>query len=99
MPLDYFDLKNMRRTHPAWRLMTAENGPIVAGFLDSVFREKNIRSIEEAELAMRLEDYLYYLSEAGAEQEFSRSAGSYLDDWAHNDRAWLRKFYGQIMMD
>ena len=95
MPLDYFDLKNIRKTHPAWRLMTAENGPLVAGFLDSVFREKNIRSIEEAELSMRLEDYLYYLSEAGAEQEFPRSAGGYLDDWANNDRAWLRKFYPQ----
>jgi len=95
MPLDYFDLKNMRKTHPAWRLMTAENGPLAASFLDSSFRENNIRSIEEAELTMRLEDYLYYLSEAGAEQEFSRSAGAYLDDWAHNDRAWLRKFYPQ----
>ncbi len=95
MPLDYFDLKNMRKTHPAWRLMTAENGPLVAGFLDSVFRENNIRSIEESELTMRLEDYLYYLSDAGAEQEFSRAADAYLDDWANNDRAWLRKFYPQ----
>ena len=85
----------MRKTHPAWRLMAAENGPLVAGFLDSVFREKNVRSIEEAELSMRLEDYLYYLSDSGAEQEFSRSAGGYLDDWARNDRGWLRKFYPQ----
>ena len=65
MSLDYFDLKNIRKTHPAWRLMTAENGPLIASFLDSVFREKNIRSIEESELTMRLEDYLYYLSETG----------------------------------
>ncbi len=95
MSLDYFDLKAMRKTHPAWRLMAAENGPLVAGFLDSTFREKNIRSIEEAELTMGLEDYLYYLSDSGAEQEFPRSAGDYLDDWARNDRGWLRKFYPQ----
>ena len=95
MPLDYFDLKNMRKTHPAWRLMTAENGPLVAGFLDSVFRENNLRSIEEAELSMRLEDYLYYLSDSGSEQDFPRNAGEYLDDWARNDRGWLRKFYPQ----
>ncbi len=95
MSLDYFDLKNIRKTHPAWRLMTAENGPLIASFLDSVFREKNIRSIEESELTMRLEDYLYYLSETGGRQEFPRSAGEYLDDWAGNDKAWLRKFYPQ----
>ncbi len=95
MSLDYFDLKNIRKTHPAWRLMTAENGPLIASFLDSVFRENNIRSIEESELTMRLEDYIYYLTETGAEQEFPRSAGDYLDDWAGNDKAWLRKFYPQ----
>ncbi|MDA3937832.1 MAG: DUF3375 domain-containing protein [Spirochaetia bacterium] len=93
MVLDFFDLKNMRKTHPAWRLMAAENGPLVAGFLDSVFRENNLRRIEESELTMRLEDYLYRLSESGADQEFPRSAGEYLDEWARNDRGWLRKFY------
>ncbi len=80
MPLDYFYLKLLHKTHPVWRLMTVENCPLVAGFLDSVFRETNQRSIEEAELSMRLEDYIYYLSEAGAEQEFPRSSGDYLDD-------------------
>jgi len=95
MALDYFDLINTRKTHPSWRLMTAENGPLIAGFLDSVFRENNIRSIEEAELSMRLEDYLYSLSEAGADQEFPRSAREYLDDWARNERGWLRKYYPQ----
>ncbi len=75
--------------------MTAENGPLIAGFLDSVFRENNLRSIEEAELSMRLEDYLYFLSEAGAQQEFPRSAREYLDEWAHNEKGWLRKYYPQ----
>ena len=95
MALDYFDLINRRKTHPSWRLMTAENGPLIAGFLDSVFRENNLRSIEEAELTMRLEDYLYSLSEAGAQQEFPRSAREYLDEWAHNEKGWLRKYYPQ----
>lgn len=95
MPLDYFDVKNMRKNHPSWRLMTAENGPLIAGFLDSVFRMNNIRSIEESELTMRLEDYLYSIAERGAEQEFPRNAGEYLSEWADNSRGWLRKFYPQ----
>ena len=95
MALDYFDLKNMRKNHPSWRLLTAENGPFVAAFLDGVFREDNIRSISESEIEMRLEDFIYSLDAAGAEQEFPRSASDYLDEWADNSRGWLRKFYPQ----
>ena len=95
MSLNYFDLINMKKNHSSWRLMTAENGPLIMAFLDYAFRENNLRSIEEAELSMRLEDYLYDLKDAGAEQDFPRSAGEYLDDWANNDRGWLRKFYPQ----
>lgn len=95
MPLDYFDVKNMRKNHPSWRLMTAENGPLIAGFLDSIFRSDNIRSIQESELTMRLEDYLYSLAETDADQDFPRSAGEYLNEWADDGRGWLRKFYPQ----
>ena len=93
MALDYFDLKNMRKNHPSWRLLTAENGPFIVGFLDRVFRENNIRSIAESELEMRLEDYIYSLKAVGVEQDFPRSASDYLDEWAENNRGWLRKFY------
>ncbi|MBI9108847.1 MAG: DUF3375 domain-containing protein [Spirochaetales bacterium] len=75
--------------------MTAENGPFIAGFLDLVFRENNSRSIYESELVMRLEDYIYSLTSGGAEQEFPRNAADYLDEWADNNRGWLRKFYPQ----
>ncbi len=95
MALNYFELKNMRKNHPSWRFMTAENSPFIAGFLDSVFRDNNLRSIEESELVMRLEDYRYSLSVGGADQEFPRSAAEYLDEWTDNNHGWLRKFYRQ----
>lgn len=95
MALDYFDLKNMRKNHPSWKLLAAENGPFVAAFLDSVFREDNIRSISESEIEMRLEDYIYSLKAAGADQDFPRGASEYLDEWADNSKGWLRKFYPQ----
>ncbi len=93
MALDYFDLRNIRKTHPAWRLMMAENGPLIASFLDLVFRENNLRRIEESDLVMHLEDFLFNLAESGNDQIYPRSAAEYLDEWARNDRAWLRKFY------
>lgn len=93
MALDYYYLKNMRKTNPAWRLMTAEHGPFIASFLDSVFREHNIRSIGEAELIMQLEDFLYDIQESEGEESYAKDPAAYLNDWAHNDRGWLRKFY------
>ncbi len=83
----------MRKSHPAWRLMAADNAALVAGFLDAAFREPNERSLSESELAMRLEDYLFQLRQVEGEDAFPRHAVSYLDEWADNDHGWLRKFY------
>ncbi|MFW6363365.1 MAG: DUF3375 domain-containing protein [Spirochaeta sp.] len=109
MALDYFDLRSMRKNHPAWRLMSADSAPLIAGFLDTAFREHNHRTISESELTMLLEDYLFQLrellqdsgsnvesedgEESRADDPFPRSARGYLDDWAHSDKGWLRKFY------
>ena len=93
MSLDYFDLKHMRKTHPAWRLMAAENSPLIAGFLDMVFSDVKIRQISEGEILMRLEDYLYDLRQIESEERFPRTAADYLTEWSRNDRGWLRKFY------
>ncbi len=93
MALDYFDLANMRSTHPAWRLMAADNAPLIAAFLDTAFRESNLRQLSESDLSMELDDFLYQLRAGTAEGLFPRSGKEYLDEWARNERGWLRKFY------
>ena len=94
MALDYFELKHMRKNHPAWqRLMAAENGPFIAAFMDKVFSDVKVRQISESEIRMLLEDYLFSLKETGPEESFPRSAADYLTEWSRNDRGWLRKFY------
>ena len=93
MSLDYFELRHIRMNHPSWRLMAAENGPFIAAFLDMAFRTENLREIEESELTMKLEDYLYQLENSETDQQFTRSAAGYLDEWSRNDRGWLRKYY------
>lgn len=95
MALEYFDLRNLRKNHPAWRLMAADSAALVAAFLDSAFREHNRRSLSESDLTMLLEDYLYQLRESEGAEVFPRGASEYLDEWARNDRGWLRKFYPQ----
>lgn len=93
MTFDYYELINKKKNHPSWRLMTADNGPLIISFLDRVFRGENLRQIDEEELKMKLEDYLFHLRDSRETDPFPRSAGDYLDEWTMPGKDWLRKFY------
>ena len=93
MPLDYFTLSRQRKQHPAWRLLLADHAPLIASFLRHAFIEPNERVLSEAELGSRLEDMLFSLRETLGDDAFPKSAARYLDDWAANEKGWLRKFY------
>ncbi|HXC24382.1 MAG TPA: DUF3375 domain-containing protein [Gemmatimonadaceae bacterium] len=91
--MDYRTLDTMRRAHPAWRLLTADSAPLVISFLYRTFVQPNLRTLPRQELASRLDDDLYHLREQLGDTAFPRPAAQYLDDWASDDRAWLRKYY------
>ena len=97
MKLEYRTLEMQRRQHPAWRLLAADSAPLVASFLHRVFVEPNVRVMAQSNLAEALEDTLYSLREQLGESQsskvFPKSAQEYLNDWAANDKGWLRKFY------
>lgn len=93
MNLDYATLDALRRQHPAWRLLVADHAPLIASFLQRVFVAPNVRVMAQSDLVEALEDTLYGLREQLGEQAFPKSAHEYLNDWAANDKGWLRKFY------
>ncbi len=93
MQLDYTTLDALRRHHPAWRLLRADNAPLIASFLQRAFIAPNLRVLPRAELVSRLDDHLFALRETLGETAFPRTAGQYLDDWAGDEQGWLRKFY------
>lgn len=93
MALDYATLELLRQNHPAWRLLCAHHAPLVAGFLHRVFIVPNVRNLPQADLVEALEDELFALREQLGDEAFPGSAQSYLNDWAENDKGWLRKFY------
>ncbi|GAB6058341.1 DUF3375 domain-containing protein [Desulfonatronum parangueonense] len=93
MPLDYVTLELLRRNHPAWRLLRADHASLTISFLHRVFLSSNVRTMSQADLVEALEDELYVLREQRGAEAFPRSAKDYLNDWADNDRGWLRKFY------
>ncbi|MGK2905875.1 MAG: DUF3375 domain-containing protein [Desulfuromonadales bacterium] len=93
MPLDYTTLDLLRQNHPAWRLLCAKHAPLVASFLQRVFIAPNVRILSQADLVEALEDELFALREQLGAEAYPGSAQSYLNEWADNDKGWLRKFY------
>ena len=95
MSLDFNTLELLRQNHPAWRLLNSPHAPLIASFLQRVFIAPNERVIAQADLVEALEDNLFALREQLGADAFPKSALEYLNDWAGNDKGWLRKFYQQ----
>ncbi|MGH8807467.1 MAG: DUF3375 domain-containing protein [Noviherbaspirillum sp.] len=95
MKLDYPTLELLRQNHPAWRLLRSDHAPLVASFLHRAFIVPNIREMAQADLAEALEDELFGLRARLGQDAFPKPALDYLNDWAANERGWLRKFYRQ----
>ncbi len=91
--MNFDEIGWLQRHSPAWRLLCADNAPLILGFLEKIFVERNVRSISGTDLASHLDDELYALHERLGEAAFPRSAKAYLDDWAAPDVGWLRKYY------
>ena len=91
--LDFDEISSLRKHSPAWRLLRADNAPLMLGFFAKVFVDGNIRSISGPDLVGRLDDELYALNERLGDGTFPRPAKGYLDDWAAPDAGWLRKYY------
>jgi Protein of unknown function (DUF3375) len=90
--LEFDDVVWLRSNSRAWRLLRADNAPLVLSFLHRVFVEDNVRAIPAPELASRLDDQLYALNERDP-RSFPRPAREYLDEWASPESGWLRKYY------
>ena len=91
--LDHATLVLLRSQHPAWRMLAADSAPLVASFLHRVFVLPNTRVIAQTKLADALEDYLHFLRHDIGESMYPKAALEYLNDWAANDRGWLRRHY------
>ncbi|HEY4542114.1 MAG TPA: DUF3375 family protein, partial [Noviherbaspirillum sp.] len=91
--MDFTTLDLLRQNHPAWRLLRSDHAPLVASFLHRVFIAPNLRAMAQADLAEALEDELFALRERLGNNAFPKPAIDYLNDWAANDKGWLRKFY------
>lgn len=86
------ELASLRRNHPAWRLLAADNAALVLGFLENTFLEPNVRRLPAPDLLDALEDHLDALRVI-APDAYPKSAEAYLADWADPRTGWLRRLY------
>lgn len=93
--MDHDTVARLREHSGAWRLLSSVNAPLVLSFLGRVFVDDNVREISETELASFLDDELYALAQRLGEDAYPKSAKSYLMDWSHAERGWLRRYYPQ----
>ena len=57
--MSYAYLEKMRKTNPAWKLLTASLSPYITSFLFQVFIAEDRRQISGQELISRLDDFIY----------------------------------------
>jgi flagellar motility protein MotE (MotC chaperone) len=94
--MDHADVEQLQQRHPAWRLLRAGNAPLVLAFLGRFFVEDNNGAFSASALAAALDDELYALNAPDpAAPRYPKPAAEYLEDWAHADAGWLRRFYPQ----
>jgi len=91
--VDFDEISLLRKHSPAWKLLRADNAPLILSFFEKVFVEENVRAISAADLASRLDDDLYALNERPDGPAFPKPAKAYLEDWAAPGLGWLRKYY------
>jgi len=89
----YEEIAALRAGSPAWRLLRADNAPLILSFLGRVFIDENVRDIAASQLISRLDDELFALNERLGDATYPKSARAYLDDWSAPDVGWLRKYY------
>ncbi len=95
MAINYHSLDLLRQKHPAWRLLASPHAALIVSFFHKVFISDNTRIISQADLVETLEDELFTLRETLGDNAFPKSAREYLNDWAAQEKGWLRKFYRQ----
>ncbi len=93
--LNYEYLLRLKQTHTTWQLLHADSAPLILSFFYRVFIVSNRRTYSYTELISKLDDYLHQLRQDYGDTLYPKSAKAYIEDWCHNDNAYLRKYYPQ----
>jgi flagellar motility protein MotE (MotC chaperone) len=91
--MDFDTIEVLQERHPAWRLLRAQNAPLVLSFLGRHFVEGGAGATPASALADALDEHLDALNTGTEEVRFPRTPQAYLEAWSGPDSGWLRRFY------
>ncbi len=80
----------LKSEHAAWRLLRADNAPLMLSFVSELFREESEIPFGQARVALQSE--LDRLMDEG--REVGKAAGAYLREWIQ--AGWLRELDGRL---
>ena len=91
--MDFDYLRHLKQSSPVFQLLAADSAPLILSFFSLYFIKANRRTLPQGEITSLLEDYLHQLRGSYGDELYPKSARQYLDDWSHERRLYLRKFY------
>ena len=92
--MDYAAIETLRDKHPAWRLLRADQAPLLLSFLGRFFVDESRGASPAGQIIDALDDELYVLNSGSPDAPpYPRPAADYLADWAAPEYGYLRRFY------
>ena len=92
--MDYAAIETLRDKHPAWRMLRADQAPLLLSFLGRFFVDESRGASPAGQIIDALDDELYALNSGSPDAPpYPRPAGDYLADWAAPEYGYLRRFY------
>ncbi len=91
--MDFYWLSRTLEDNPAIRVLRAENGPIILGFLHRAFKENHLITIANQDLVLQLAAFLEEQGyEEGADGDVLDRAATLLENWCGEKSRYVRKY-------
>ncbi|WP_407282732.1 DUF3375 domain-containing protein [Methanolobus sp. WCC1] len=82
--MDHYKIKNLKDNHPSFRLLNANNSPLIISFLYQQFKENNILEISKDNLESNLSNYIYFLNQQEDIDLYHRTPAEYINEWTNS---------------
>lgn len=83
--MDHAAIEALPDRHAAWRVLRANNAPLILSFLGRFFVEDNRGATDVSVVAAERDEELYALDVDPDEPRYPKSAGAHLEDLAATD--------------
>ena len=92
MEFDYQSVKSLRLENSAWKLLCADQAPLIISFLNVAFIKRGITYASETDLVERLRDLIFTIEDQYGDK-FEQDPLDYLLKWSSDQCGFLSRAY------